>query len=68
MVRRQSPSFVNSNLHTETLAARGLIFRCDKSQMQRYLTDRHTNTLALRGLEGLFYSCAVVSVFGSGGE
>ncbi len=26
------------------------------------------NTLALRGLEELFYSCAVVSGFGSGGE
>jgi hypothetical protein len=30
------------------------------------LTDAHT--LASRGLEELFYSCAVVSVFGSGGE
>ncbi len=27
-----------------------------------------TNTLAARGLEELFSSCAVVSVFGSGGK
>jgi hypothetical protein len=36
------------------------------------LTDRRnygeTNTLAARGLEELFFSCAVVSVFGSGGK
>ncbi len=36
------------------------------------LTDRQnhreTNTLAARGLEELFSSCAVVSVFGSGGK
>ncbi len=36
------------------------------------LTDgwnyRGTNTLAARGLEELFFSCAVVSVFGSGGK
>ena len=32
------------------------------------ITDRETNTLAGRGLEELFSSCAVVSVFGSGGE
>ncbi len=31
-------------------------------------TDRETNTLAARGLEELFSSCAVVSVFGSGGK
>ncbi len=30
------------------------------------MTDRRTNTLAARGLEELFSSCAVVSVFGSG--
>ena len=29
---------------------------------------RGTNTLAARGLEELFISCAVVSVFGSGGK
>ncbi len=29
---------------------------------------RGTNTLAARGLEELFFSCAVVSVFGSGGK
>jgi hypothetical protein len=28
--------------------------------------DRGTNTLAAHGLEELFSSCAVVSVFGSG--
>ncbi len=36
------------------------------------LTDRQiyggTNTLTARGLEELFSSCAVVSVFGSGGK
>ncbi len=32
------------------------------------ITDRETHTLAARGLEELFSSCAVVSVFGSGGE
>ncbi len=32
------------------------------------MTDRGTNTLALHGLEELFYSCAIVSVFGSGRE
>ncbi len=32
------------------------------------ITDGGTNTLAARGLEELFSSCAVVSVFGSGGE
>jgi hypothetical protein len=32
------------------------------------MTDRGTNTLAARGLEELFFSCAVVSVFGSGGK
>ncbi len=32
------------------------------------MTDRGTNTLAARGLEELFPSCAVMSVFGSGGE
>jgi hypothetical protein len=32
------------------------------------ITDKETNTLAARGLEELFSSCAVVSVFGSGGE
>ncbi len=36
------------------------------------LTDRQnyreTNTLAARGLEEHFFSCAVVSVFGSGGK
>jgi hypothetical protein len=31
------------------------------------ITDGETNTLAARGLEKLFFSCAVVSVFGSGG-
>ena len=31
-------------------------------------TDRESNTLALHGLEELFSSCAVVSVFGSGGK
>jgi hypothetical protein len=30
--------------------------------------DRGTNTLAARELEELFSSCAVVSVFGSGGK
>ena len=30
--------------------------------------DRETNTLAMRGLEEHFSSCAVVSVFGSGGK
>ncbi len=29
------------------------------------MTDRGANTLAARGLEELFSSCAVVSVFGS---
>ena len=29
---------------------------------------RRTNTLAARGLEELFFKCAVVSVFGSGGK
>ncbi len=37
------------------------------SPMDR-MTDRETNTLAARGLEELFFSCAVVSVFGSGGK
>jgi hypothetical protein len=32
------------------------------------MTDRGTNTLAARGLEEPFSSCAVVSVFGSGGK
>jgi hypothetical protein len=32
------------------------------------MTDRETNTLAAHGLEELFSSCAVVSVFGSGGK
>ncbi len=32
------------------------------------ITDRGTNTLPARGLEELFSSCAVVSVFGSGGK
>ncbi len=32
------------------------------------LTDRGTNTFAARGLEELFSSCAVVSVFGSSGK
>jgi hypothetical protein len=32
------------------------------------LTDRGKNTLAARGLAELFSSCAVVSVFGSGGK
>ncbi len=31
-------------------------------------TDRERNTLAARGLVELFSSCAVVSVFGSGGK
>ena len=31
-------------------------------------TDRESNTLAARGLEELFSSCAVLSVFGSGGK
>jgi hypothetical protein len=31
-------------------------------------TDRETNTLAAPELEELFCSCAVVSVFGSGGK
>ncbi len=31
-------------------------------------TDRITETLAARGLEDFFSSCAVVSVFGSGGK
>ena len=31
------------------------------------MTDREMNTLALRGLEEIFSSCAVVSVFCSGG-
>jgi hypothetical protein len=30
------------------------------------MTDRETNTLAARGLEELFFSCDVVSVFGFG--
>ncbi len=37
------------------------------SQTDR-ITDRETNTLAARGLEELFSSCAVVSVFGCGGK
>ena len=28
------------------------------------MTDGETNTLAARGLEELFFSCAIVSVFG----
>ncbi len=32
------------------------------------MTDRETNTLTTRGLEELFSSCAVVSVFGCGGN
>ena len=32
------------------------------------ITNGGTNKLALRGLEKLFSSCAVVSVFGSGGK
>ncbi len=32
------------------------------------MTDRGMNTLAARGLAELFFSCAVVSVFGSGGK
>ncbi len=32
------------------------------------ITDGGTNTLAACGLEELFSSCAVVSVFGSGGK
>ncbi len=32
------------------------------------ITDGETNTLDARGLEDLFFSCAVVSVFGSGGK
>ncbi len=36
-------------------------------QMDRQ-TDRETNTLATRGLEEHFSSCAVVSVFGCGGN
>jgi hypothetical protein len=32
------------------------------------IKDRETHTLASRGLEELFSSCAVVSVFGSGGK
>ena len=32
------------------------------------MMDRETNTLAACGLEELFSSCAVVSVFGSGGK
>jgi hypothetical protein len=32
------------------------------------MTDGGTNTLAARGLEKLFSSCAVVSVLGSGGN
>jgi hypothetical protein len=32
------------------------------------ITDGGTNTLAAHGLEELFSSCAVVSVFGSGGK
>jgi hypothetical protein len=32
------------------------------------MTDRETNALAAHGLEELFSSCAVVSVFGSGGN
>ena len=32
------------------------------------ITDREMNTLAVHGLEKLFSSCAVVSVFGSGGK
>jgi hypothetical protein len=30
------------------------------------MNDGETNTLAAGGLEELFFSCAVVSVFGSG--
>ncbi len=37
------------------------------SQTDR-MKDRETNTLAAHGLEKLFSSCAVVSVFGSGGK
>jgi hypothetical protein len=32
------------------------------------MTDSETNTLAVRGLEELFSSYAVLSVFGSGGK
>jgi hypothetical protein len=32
------------------------------------ITDGEMNTLAARGLEELFSSCAVVLVFGSGGK
>ncbi len=32
------------------------------------ITDREMNTLAAHGLEALLFSCAVVSVFGSGGK
>ena len=32
------------------------------------ITDGKMNTLAARGPEELFFSCAVVSVFGSGGK
>ncbi len=32
------------------------------------MKDGGTNTIAARGLEELFFSCAVVSVFGSGGN
>jgi hypothetical protein len=32
------------------------------------ITDEGTNTLTARGLEELFFSCAVVSVFGYGGK
>jgi hypothetical protein len=32
------------------------------------MTDRETNTLTARGLEEILSSCALVSVFGSGGK
>ncbi len=45
-----------------------LLYSLDPYRRTDGQTDRETNTLASRELEELFSSCAVVSVFGSGGK
>jgi hypothetical protein len=70
---------VNNRSIPSTHAERKITVRSHKHSFTPYpslgpyrqtdrITDGGTNTLAARGLEELFSSCAVVSVLGSGGK
>ncbi len=53
------------------LLYRGINIKMDSTMMlydQQHKEGAQTKTLAAHGLEELFSSCAVVSVFGSGGK